>query len=101
MHLFGPLLQRKKAPWALKDDGSLLPPEPFLPASHFDQSVVGKYLKAHSHGVEIVDNVLTGVERDGTSGDVTALVFEDGQRLAGDFFVDATGFRKRLIVGEL
>ena len=24
MHLFGPLLERKKAPWALKDDGSLL-----------------------------------------------------------------------------
>jgi hypothetical protein len=35
------------------------------------------------------------------NGDVTALLFEDGQRLEGDFFIDATGFRKRLIVGEL
>ncbi len=45
--------------------------------------------------------MLTGVERNGESGDVTALVFEDGQRLEGDFFIDATGFRKRLIVGEM
>ena len=101
MHLFGPLLERKKAPWARKADGSLLPLGPFLPAYHFDQSLVGKFLKSKSQGVEIVDNVLTGVERDGASGDITTLIFEDGQRLDGDFFIDATGFRKRLIVKEL
>ena len=101
MHLFGPLLERRKAPWASKSDGSLLPLGPFLPAYHFDQALVGRYLKSKSQGVEIVDNVLSGVERDGETGDVTALVFEDGERLAGDFFIDATGFRKRLIVGEL
>jgi hypothetical protein len=101
MHLFGPLLERKKSPWTTKEDGSLLALGPFLPAYHFDQALVGKYLKSKSQGVEIVDNVLTGVERNGETGDVTALVFEDGQRLEGDFFVDATGFRKRLIVGEL
>src|SRR5690606_20279854 len=72
-----------------------------LPAYHFDQSLVGKFLKEKARDVEIVDNILTGVERDGETGNVTALLFEDGQRLEGDFFVDATGFRKRLIVGEL
>jgi tryptophan halogenase len=101
MHLFGPLLERRKAPWALKDGGSFIALGPFLPAYHFDQALVGKYLKAKSQGVEIVDNVLTGVERDAESGNVTALVFEDGQRLEADFFIDATGFRKRLIVKEL
>ena len=101
MHLFGPLLERKKAPWAQKPDGSMLALGPFLPAYHFDQALVGRYLKEHSAGVELVDNVLTGVERNAETGDVTALVFEDGERLAGDFFIDATGFRKRLIVGEL
>ena len=101
MHLFGPLLERKKAPWTTRADGSLLPLGPFLPAYHFDQSLVGKFLKSKSEGVEIVDNVLTGVERDGESGDITTLIFEDGQRLDGDFFIDATGFRKRLIVKEL
>ena len=101
MHLFGPLLERKKAPWTTRADGSLLPLGPFLPAYHFDQSLVGKFLKSKSEGVEIVDNVLAGVERDGESGDITTLIFEDGQRRAGDFFIDATGFRKRLIVKEL
>ncbi len=101
MHMFGPLLERKKAPWTTKDDDSLLALGPYLPAYHFDQALVGKYLKAHSQGVEIVDNVLTGVERDAESGDVTAIIFEDGQKLEGDFFIDATGFRKRLIVGEM
>ena len=101
MHLFGPLLERKKAPWTTRADGSLVPLGPFLPAYHFDQSLVGKFLKSKSEGVEIVDNVLAGVERDGESGDITTLIFEDGQRLAGDFFIDATGFRKRLIVKEL
>jgi len=101
MHLFGPLLERKKAPWARKKDGSLIALGPFLPAYHFDQALVGKYLKAKSRGVEIIDNVLTGVERKAETGDVATLIFEDGQRVDGDFFIDATGFRKRLIVGEL
>ena len=101
MHLFGPLLEQKKAPYALRADGSLLPLGPFHHAFHFDQALVGKFLKEKSSGVDIVDNVLAGVERHGTSGDVTELVFEDGQRLAADFFIDATGFRKRLIVQEL
>ncbi|WP_421760298.1 tryptophan halogenase family protein [Devosia sp.] len=101
MHLFGPLLEKKKAPWAKKDDGSLIPLGPFIPAYHFDQSLVGEFLKAKSQGVEIVDNVLSTVERDAVSGDITALVFEDGERLAGDFFIDATGFRKRLILKEM
>ncbi len=101
MHLFGPLLERKKAPWALKEDGSLIVLGPFLPAYHFDQALVGKYLKAKSQGVTIVDNVLAGVERDGATGDVTALKFEDGERLEADFFIDATGFGKKLIVKEL
>src|SRR5204863_4285158 len=35
------------------------------------------------------------------NGDIAALLFDDGERLEGDFFVDASGFRKRLIVGEL
>jgi len=46
MHLFGPLLERKKAPWTTKQDDSLLALGPFLPAYHFDQALVGKYLKA-------------------------------------------------------
>lgn len=101
MHMFGPLLEQKKAPYALKDDGSLIPLGPFHHAFHFDQALVGKFLKSKSKGVEIVDATIDGIERDGATGDITALKLDNGQTLAGDFFVDATGFRKRLIVKEL
>jgi hypothetical protein len=101
MHLFGPLLERKKAPYAKKPDGSLLPLGPFHHAFHFDQVRVGQFLKQKSHGVKIVDAIVEGVERDRESGDITALRLDGGGRLEGDFFIDATGFRKQLIVKEL
>lgn len=101
MHLFGPLLEQGKAPYALKADGSFIPLGPFHHAFHFDQARVGKFLRKRAVGVEVVDAVVAGVERDSESGNITALVFDDGEKLAGDFFIDASGFRKRLIVGEL
>ena len=101
MHLFGPLLERKKAPYARNADGSLLPLGPFHHAFHFDQALVGKFLKSKSRDVEIIDAVVEGVERDQENGDIRSLFLEGGGRLEGDFFVDATGFRKRLIVKEL
>ncbi|MGV8853194.1 MAG: tryptophan halogenase family protein [Devosia sp.] len=101
MHLFGPLLEQKKAPYARKADGSLIPLGPFHHAYHFDQARVGRFFASKSKGVEIIDAVVSGVERDGQSGDVTALQLENGQRLEGDFFIDATGFRKQLIVKEM
>jgi tryptophan halogenase len=58
-------------------------------------------LRARSVGIAIVDAIVSGVERDGETGDLRALVFNDGAKLAGDFFVDATGFRKQIIVKEL
>ena len=101
MHLFAPLLERKKAPYALKGDGSLIPLGPFHYAFHFDQALLGKFLRAQSEGIAVVDAVVAGVERDGETGKLTALVFDDSARLKGDFFVDATGFRKELIVKQL
>ena len=101
MHLFGPLLERKKAPYARKADGSVIPLGPFHHAFHFDQARVGQFLKAKSKGVEIVDAVVNGVERDGEGGNITALLLDDGEKLDADFFIDATGFRKQLIVKEL
>ena len=101
MHLFGPLLERKKAPYALKKDGSLIALGPFHHAFHFDQALLGRYLKRKSKGVETVDAVVSGIERDGVSGNIAALQLDTGERLAADFFIDATGFRKRIIVQEL
>lgn len=97
MHLFGPLMVRNKSPFARRRDGTLIPLGPFHYAYHFDQALVGRFLRARSRGVEIVDATIAAVERDPETGAILALHMEDGRRLAGDFFVDATGFRRRLI----
>jgi tryptophan halogenase len=44
---------------------------------------------------------VAGVEKDPETGAITALKLEEGGTLPGDFFIDATGFRKRLIVQEM
>jgi 2-polyprenyl-6-methoxyphenol hydroxylase-like FAD-dependent oxidoreductase len=101
MHLFGPLLEQKKAPYAKKADGSLIPLGPFHHAYHFDQAKVGRFFASKSQDVEIVDAVVSGVQRNPETGDVTALQLDNGQTLEADFFIDATGFRKQLIVKEM
>ena len=97
MHLFGPLMARDLSPYMRRADGSLLPLGPFHYAYHFDQALVGKYLKRKSAGVAIIDAVIQDVEHNEATGDIAALMLDNGQRLEGDFFIDATGFRRRLI----
>jgi glycine/D-amino acid oxidase-like deaminating enzyme len=99
-HLFAYLLDQHKAPFARRDDGKLIPAGPFHHAYHFDQALAGKYLRKKSKGVEIIDAQVSSARRDAESGDITALVTDAGD-IAGDFFVDCTGFRKSLIAGEL
>ncbi|MBC7702893.1 MAG: tryptophan 7-halogenase, partial [Rhodoferax sp.] len=59
---------------------------------------VGAWLRTKARGIQVIDDQVTGVETG--EGGITALTLESGQRVAGDFFVDCTGFRRRLI-GEL
>ncbi|MDN3722087.1 tryptophan 7-halogenase [Roseibium salinum] len=93
--------KKRKAPYALKSDSSLVPLGPFHYAFHFDQALVGRFFARKARDVETVDALISGAERDGESGLINALVLDDGRRLEGDFFIDATGFRKQLIVREL
>lgn len=101
MHLFQPLLEQKKAPYARKADGSLIPLGPFHHAFHFDQALVGRFFASKAKGVAKIDALVSGVERHPERGDISALVLDDNSRLEGDFFIDATGFRKQLIVKAL
>ncbi|MDP5103593.1 MAG: tryptophan 7-halogenase, partial [Erythrobacter sp.] len=41
------------------------------------------------------------MERNGETGDLTAITLAGGARVAGDFFIDCTGFRALLLGGEL
>jgi tryptophan 6-halogenase len=100
MHLFGPLLQHGKSPYGRKEDGSLIALGPFHHAFHFDQARVGTFLKKRSKHVDIIDATVDSIERSSTSGDVTGLVLDNGETLPADFVIDATGFRKRIILKE-
>ena len=72
-------------------------------AYHFDAHLYAAYLRrlAESRGARRVEGRVTGIERDGESGLVTAVVLEDGRRLEGDLFLDCSGFRSLLLGSEL
>ena len=69
---------------------------PFAPSYgyHFDAYKLGAFLRqwATARGVTHLDRMIGEVEV-GETGDVTALVGEDGTRIEGDIFVDCSGFR--------
>ncbi|MCX7301334.1 MAG: tryptophan 7-halogenase [Rhodobacterales bacterium] len=93
-HLFQHLLWKNRAPVARKD-GRSIPAGPFHYSYHFDQALVGAWLRKKAKGIALIDDQVTGVEKGGDG--VVALTLESGQRVEGDFFLDCTGFRRRLI----
>lgn len=78
-----------------------IPPMPY--AFHFDAGLYAAYLHRYAinRGVERIEGRIQSVERDCESGDITALVLASGERVAGDLFLDCTGFRGLLIEGAL
>jgi tryptophan halogenase len=72
-------------------------------AYHFDASLYARYLRgrAEADGVTRVEGRLEAVERHPETGFVTALTTSRGDRLAGDLFIDCSGFRALLIEGAL
>ncbi|PSJ38095.1 tryptophan halogenase [Sphingomonas deserti] len=80
---------------------ALLPEMPY--AFHFDAALYAAFLRrfAEEQGVVRTEGRIAGVERDQTSGDVAALALADGRRIAGDLFIDCTGFSGLLIENAL
>ena len=78
---------------------AVLPAMPY--AFHFDAALYARLLRrfAEARGVERVEGRIVSVERNGETGDVTALLLEGGARVEGALFVDCTGFRA-LLIGE-
>lgn len=65
---------------------------------HFDSVLLGRFLqkKAVERGVNHVAGHVIDVQLAET-GDIASLVLKDGDTLAGDFYVDCTGFASLLI----
>ena len=72
-------------------------------AYHFDASLYAAYLRAFSekNGVTRTEGIVSEVNRDAESGDIASITLQGGQTVAGDFFIDCTGFRALLLGQEL
>lgn len=72
-------------------------------AYHFDAALYARCLRgiAERAGVVRVEGKLATALRDGDSGRLIALLTERGDRLAGELFIDCSGFRSLLIADEM
>lgn len=98
--VFAALMAGGKAPVA-EVEGREVPVNAFHHGFHFDQAKVGVWLLSKAQGIETIDGLVEGVEHDPDTGDITALRLDNGRTVVGDFFVDATGFRRMLIGAEM
>ena len=72
---------------------------PLSYAYHLDAGRYAAFLRriAERDGARRVEGRIASVEQNGDSGDIAALVLENGERIEGDLFIDCTGFRALLI----
>jgi len=82
-------------------------PAPGMPslnyAFQFDAGLYAAYLRgfAEARGVRRVEGRIATVDLEGETGDIASVRMADERIVAGDFFVDCSGFRGLLIEGAL
>jgi tryptophan halogenase len=72
-------------------------------AYHFDAGLYAAYLRswAVERGVRRIEGKVCDVRRHPASGDLEELTLKSGERIAGDLFIDCSGFRSLLLGGIL
>ena len=67
-------------------------------AYHFDAAKVAQYLRGYAEhkGVKRIEGRIATVDQDDT-GAISSLALSDGRTIAGDFFIDCSGFSGLLI----
>ncbi|MBT9491761.1 MAG: tryptophan 7-halogenase [Paucibacter sp.] len=91
------LARQRKAPHYLpRADGKAAPSTDY--AYHFDAGLLGTFLKAHARklGVSHQIDTVARVDRH-ENGDIAELLMHSGSLVAGDLFIDCSGFRGLLI----
>ncbi|WP_298282883.1 tryptophan halogenase family protein [Novosphingobium sp.] len=80
-----------------------LPEDRMNYAYQLDSGLYARFLRgmAEADGTKRIEGKIAQVQLDGESGDIAALLLDNGERIEGDLFIDCTGFRALLIEGAL
>jgi tryptophan halogenase len=72
-------------------------------AYHLDASIYARELRslAEARGVARAEGKVAEVVQDSGSGVIRSLILESGEEIAGDFFIDCSGFRSLLLGSKL